>query len=271
MNVVWLDEPTTPELVGSKGYRLSVMARSGLPVPGGFCIPIDFIKTITPGNIESELAKLPSTSVAVRSSACDEDGVEFSFAGIYKSILNVTGGQQVWNAVQEIQHSAESPAAQAYRRRLGIAKSPAMAAVIQSLLPSVAAGVLFMQDPVDRSDHIVVEGSWGLGESVVSGSVTPDRWTLSQDGKLLASEVSNKETSAIPGQSGTVQIEVPEDRRLIPCLTAENLEEIVTLARRCQQLFERPQDLEWAVAGGKVWLLQSRPITGTQRRISRLS
>ena len=128
-----------------------------------------------------------------------------------------------------------------------------------------------MQDPVDGSDHIVVEGSWGLGESVVSGSVTPDRWTLTRDGRVLSSEISNKETSAIPGKYGTVQIEVPEDRRLIPCLTPENLEEIVTLARRCQQLFEWPQDVEWAVAGGKVWLLQSRPITGAQRRISRLS
>jgi len=261
MNVIWLDEPTTPELVGNKGYRLSVMTRFGLSVPGGFCIPNDFIKTITTGNIERELAKLPSTSVAVRSSACDEDGTEFSFAGIYKTILNVTGGQQVWNAVQEIHDSAGSPVAQTYRRRLGIAKSPAMAALVQTLLPSDAAGVLFMQDPVDRSDHIVVEGSWGLGESVVSGSVTPDRWTLTQDGEVLSSEISSKETSAIPGEYGTVQIEVPEDRRLVPCLTPESLEEIVSLARRCQRLFEWPQDLEWAVAGGKVWLLQSRPIT----------
>ena len=125
-----------------------------------------------------------------------------------------------------------------------------------------------MQDPVDRSDHIVVEGSWGLGESVVSGSVTPDRWTLTQDGKIVSAEISNKETLMIPGESGTVQIEVTEDRRVMPCLTPENLEELVTLARRSQQLFEEPQDLEWTVADGRVWLLQSRPITGAQRRIS---
>jgi len=267
MNVVWFGDNSAPETVGGKAYRLSVMTRAGLPVPDGFCIPARSIQSITSTKLECELAKLPSASVAVRSSACDEDGKKQSFAGIYKTILNVSGGLPTWNAVQEVHNSALSPAARIYRRRLGIAQAPEMAVIVQRMLRPDAAGVLFMQDPLDGSDRMLIEGSWGLGESVVAGTVTPDRWTLTRDGRVISAQISDKDTAVVPGESGTESIEVPNDDREIPCLSAETLEEIVNLARRCERLFESPQDLEWASAGGRVWILQSRPITATRLRI----
>jgi len=266
MSVLWFDESVTPEVVGGKGYRLSVMSKRGLPVPNGFCIPADCIKTISPAEIERELARISSRSVAVRSSAYEEDGRGYSFAGVYKTILNISGGNEVWNAVHEIYKSAYDAAAQAYRLHFGIAKPPEMSVVVQLMVQPDAAGVLFMQDPLDGSDRMIVEGSWGLGESVVAGEITPDRWTLSRDGKIISTQISNnKDTAAIPGKSGTEQIEVPEHHRRIPCLNGDTLDEIVKLARCCERLFDSPQDLEWAVAGGKVWILQSRPITGKRK------
>jgi pyruvate,water dikinase len=266
MNIVWFDESSTPEAVGGKGYRLSVMSQKGLPVPRGFCIPADVIDTIAFTNIDSALARLSASSVAVRSSACEEDGNDFSFAGIYKTILHLKDGPQVLNAVKEIRDSASGLAAQLYRARLGIAKLPKMAAVVQTMLRPDAAGVLFMQDPLDRANRIMIEGTWGLGESVVSGAVTPDRWLLTREGKTISVQISTKETATTAGKTGTKQTEVPKDRRRMPCLSPKDLAEIVALGRHCEQLFGSPQDLEWAVTRGKVWILQSRPITRGKTR-----
>lgn len=262
MSVHWFDRPASADAVGGKGYSLCAMTRAGLPVPSGFCIPVESMDGLRLSDIEDALARLAATSVAVRSSAVGEDAELTSFAGIHATRLNVRTAEQVQDALDEIRASGSTPAAAAYRRRMEIMGPLRMAAVVQAMVVAESAGVLFTQDPVDHSDRIVIEGTWGLGESVVTGIVTPDRWTLARSGEWITADISNKDAAIVPGANGTTQIEVDEARRHLPCLETDAIMELVRLARSCEDLFGAPQDVEWAVASGKIWLLQSRSITG---------
>jgi pyruvate,water dikinase len=134
-----------------------------------------------------------------------------------------------------------------------------MAVVVQRMVAAEAAGVLFTRDPSDPSaGHMLVEGAWGLGEAVVSGRVTPDRWRLDRtSGAVLEAVVSFKLVMVVAGA------EVPATRQGEPCLTAGQLQRLVQLARRIEAEYGAPQDVEWAVLGEEVWLLQSRSITAT--------
>jgi pyruvate,water dikinase len=130
------------------------------------------------------------------------------------------------------------------------------------LVPAVAAGVLFSQNPVSGEDELVVEASWALGEAVVEGLVVPDLFRLDRDGHLLEQVVGDKDRAVVPRPGGgttTVPVDALRARR--PCLTTHQLEALAALARRCDEVFAGPSDLEWAVTEEDVALLQRRPIT----------
>lgn len=212
-------------------------------------------------DIESALNRLGATSVAVRSSAVEEDGIAASFAGVYLTRLNIASPSDVADALVEIRNSASSPAAAAYRRKRGLSGRPRMAAIVQTFLSPDASGVLFMKDPIDGARRIVVEGAWGLGEAVVSGRVTPDRWVLSQQGDVISSTIATKDIAIVPHKIGIREVGLDPLRRTLPCLSSSALRELCKLAACCGNLFGVPQDIEWASASGAMWLLQSRPIT----------
>src|SRR5262245_5665146 len=178
MTLTWFNENTNAQAVGGKGFNLCRMSRAGLPVPPGFCIPWEDLNKTTGHDMEIALSRLGAKAVAVRSSAIDEDGVTASFAGVYRTRLNVAGAEAVARSVEEIGNSAMSAESLAYRKKRGITGRPKMAAVVQEFLCAEASGVFFMRDPVDGSERFIVEGSWGLGEAVVAGMVTPDRWVV---------------------------------------------------------------------------------------------
>jgi pyruvate,water dikinase len=261
MSVVWFDQHAGPNEIGGKGFRLCRLAQAGFPVPPGFCVTVDGIQSLSLDEIRTALARLDAKAVAVRSSAVEEDAIRASFAGVYATCLNVRTPEDVERALRDIHQSAFTPAALAYRQRQGIHADPRMGAVVQTFVMPDASGVLFLRDPVDNSERIIVEGSWGLGESVVEGMVTPDRWVLSAFGSVISCEVSDKDVAVVAADTGTEVVDVDPARRRIPCLDTASIYELVNLARACEKLFGSPQDVEWAVASNRIWLLQSRPIT----------
>jgi phosphohistidine swiveling domain-containing protein len=216
-------------------------------------------------------------TVAVRSSATAEDLPGASFAGQQETFLNVRGEAALLGAIRRCWASLWTARALAYRHRLGVDHtSIAMAAVVQEMVPADVAGVLFTANPTtgERSE-LLVNASYGLGEAIVSGQVTPDTYTVDRaTGAVTATHLGSKElmivagngASAVPDASTSQAINtlaVPEARRREPALSEPFLRDLVDLAVEVERLFDGvPQDIEWAVAGGRCWLLQARPITG---------
>jgi len=221
-----------------------------------------------PAPIAAQVAEayraLGGGAVAVRSSATAEDLPGASFAGQQETYLNMRGEQQVLEAVRRCWSSLWTPRAIAYRARQGILPGDvALAVVVQRLVPSESAGILFTANPVNgRRDQMVVDAAWGLGEAVVSGLVTPDHWVLDgTTGAVIEGHPARKETMTARTAEGTVSLPVPAELADRPSVDVATLQGLVALGRRVAAHFGAPQDIEWAVEGGEIYLVQSRPIT----------
>ena len=203
------------------------------------------------------------TTVAVRSSATAEDLPDASFAGQQDSYLNVRGADLV-DAVRRCWASLWTARAIAYRRRNGFADdSVALAVVVQQMVDAGVSGVLFTADPLSGNrTRMLVNAAWGLGEAIVGGIVAPDTWTLDESGRVIEQQLGDKQRMVVYAPDGGTTIEpVPAEHRNSACLTADELERMATLGRAAAQFFGAPQDIEWALADGQLYLLQSRPIT----------
>lgn len=214
--------------------------------------------------VTAAYAGLGGGPVAVRSSATAEDLPGASFAGQQESYLNVDGPEQVLAAVRRCWSSLWTARAISYRARQGIAPAAvALAVVVQRLVAAEAAGVLFTVNPVNgRRDQVVIDAAWGLGEAVVSGQVTPDHWVAdARTGAVLEQRVGCKEVMTARAGVGTVTLPVPAELREKPVLDAGQVAALAALGRRVAAHYGVPQDIEWAVAEGRIYLLQARPIT----------
>jgi pyruvate,water dikinase len=168
----------------------------------------------------------------------------------------------VIESVEAIWHSAHSESALAYRRRLGLSEVPRIAVVVQELIESDFAGVLFTRNPIDGADELVVEAAWGLGEAVVAGLVTPDRFRVARDGVVLERVAGEKDLAVtLAPQGGTREVPVSGKRVRSFCLGDGELAELAQLARRCERVFGGRRDVEWAFAAEALYLLQCRPVT----------
>ena len=267
MNVVPLAEAHDVVAFGGKAVQLAAALRAGLPVPPGAAVPSALVDAVAAGEAAGTdaleaVAALVAGPVAVRSSAIGEDSAEASFAGQHLTQLNVRDARRLAEAVVAVWASARSEAALAYRARLGIDGSPRTGVVVQRLLDPDVAGVLFTRDPLDGSDERVVEASWGLGEAVVAGRVIPDRFRIARDGTILERTAGWKHVALRPSALGGT-VEEPVAAGLVEqlCLDDRRLGELNGLATRCERAFGAGRDLEWAFAGGTVYLLQCRAVT----------
>ncbi|WP_284988766.1 PEP/pyruvate-binding domain-containing protein [Arthrobacter sp. efr-133-TYG-120] len=225
-----------------------------------------FAATEMPGWLRQEIldayAGLGGGAVAVRSSATAEDLPGAAFAGQQDTYLNVQGGDNVVQAVANCWASLWTDRAMAYRRRQGInPHEVAIAVVVQKMVPAAMAGVLFTANPVtgERSE-MVVDANPGLGEAVVSGRVTPEHYVLDGSGKALSFTPGGREVVISAAEGGGTQ-ESSGTQGATPGLAAEELADLATLGKKAQRHFGRPQDIEWAAAGGTLYMLQSRPMT----------
>jgi pyruvate, water dikinase len=204
--------------------------------------------------------------VAVRSSATAEDSESASFAGMNETLLNVRGADALLDAVRACWASLFGARTVYYRAQRGFGQADMdIAVVVQRQIQSTRSGVMFTIDPStgDR-ERLVIEGAFGLGEAVVSGSVSPDRYVVVKDGlQIDRREVRRKELAivSLPG-GGTETRELDESEGRTPVLSDEEVREVAELGVRIERHYGAPQDTEWAFdEDGKVWMLQSRPVT----------
>ena len=207
----------------------------------------------------------PETMISVRSSAADEDGSSHSFAGQLSSFLYVTGKEQIVKSLKGCWASAFSERGLSYRKEneLDVLKI-SVAVVLQRMIDPEKSGVMFTCDPIAKKlDKYVVSSVYGVGEGLVSGILNADSfWLDSQDGKLISHDIVPKEQMLKKGPNGHCAT-LPVEKALVevPSLNPENLKNLFELGKKIHQDYRRPQDIEWAIEGGKVWLLQTRPVT----------
>lgn len=279
-------------LVGGKAANLGELMAARLPVPGGFCVTVDAYRAVVaplwprieellaesrhaeireliatatlPEELASQIGKAADRldgPVAVRSSATAEDLPEASFAGQQDTFLGVVGATAVTEAVRRCWASLWTDRAIAYRSEHGYAhRDVALAVVVQTMVAAQSAGVAFTADPVTGKAGITIESAWGLGESVVSGAVTPDSFTVRR--RRVEARLGDKRTRIDLASDGTTHtVAVGAAGRTRYSLTRAEVVGIARLARRVEAHYGRPMDIEWAVADGRAWLLQARPIT----------
>ena len=271
-----IDETDLPH-VGGKGLNLGKLTRAGFQVPQGFCVTTDAyrfsVQDLSEQNasaikelvlapkliteIQAAREKLQTTTVAVRSSATAEDLAEASFAGQQDTFLNVTS-DELLDALKACWASLWSERAIAYRQTQGIAdEGLAMAVVVQEMCEADVSGVLFTVSPFS-ADVSIVESNWGLGESVVSGAITPDSFHISREiGEVLEKTVATKREMVTAAGVN----EVSSAQRDVPSLTDAQLKELTQLGMQVETFYGKSMDIEWALADDQFVLLQARHIT----------
>ena len=288
---------TEVSCAGGKGSSLARMAALGLPVPPGFVIPAQALADALPDG-GAELRKLAEAQdadgaqelihrveldpalrddvlaayaalgdgdvpVAVRSSACAEDSEAASFAGQQETFLHVRGGDQVRARIRDCWASFFSERALFYRSQKGSLADLGMAVVVQRMVQADVAGVLFTCDPVrGRRDRMVVEAVIGLGEAAVSGAVTPDHYILKRDGTVRKAQVHEQPYAIVAVQDGGVaERPLSPDEGGARKAGDELLAKLARLGDDLEQRVGVPQDIEWAVQDGELYVLQARPVT----------
>ncbi len=204
-------------------------------------------------------------AVAVRSSATAEDLPGMSFAGQHDTYLNIRGEASVLDAIRRCWASLWTPRAIGYRARHGVAAGAvSLAVVVQQFVPADAAGILFTVDPVTgRRDQVVVNASWGLGEAVAGGEVTPDVIRIDRVGGGVAGyQIGGKEVMTVPARTGVRAQDTPADRRDTAVLNSGEASELAHVGLAIEELYGQPVDVEWARAGRELFVLQARPVTG---------
>ena len=275
---------------GGKGASLARMSALGLPVPPGFVVPAECLAAALPDGGEALRAALPDAGraqaalagaeppaaiaeayaalggdlpVAVRSSACAEDSDAASYAGQQETYLHIRGAGAVRDKVRECWASFFSERAIFYRERKGSLDDLGMAVVVQRMVEAEVAGVLFTCDPVrQRRDRMVVEAVLGLGEAAVSGAVTPDHYVLARDGKVKRAHVAVQPFAIVPlPDGGTEERALSAEEGGAQKLSEELLRELARIGDDLEQRLGGPQDVEWALQGGELFVLQARPVT----------
>ena len=200
---------------------------------------------------------------SVRSSAVAEDLASASFAGQQDTYLNVDR-PKVGESVRACWASLWNTRAISYRHKAGIDQtSTGIAVVVQKMVDARSSGIMFTSDPVSgKKDRIIIESSWGLGESIASGLVTPDRFICDKlTTKMVDRTINRKVTGIFLSADGSRSIRIAEDKQMAPSLTKDEVTMVAKMGRKIESYFGSPQDVEWAIEGDRLFLLQSRPIT----------
>ncbi|HZD24188.1 MAG TPA: PEP/pyruvate-binding domain-containing protein, partial [Acidimicrobiia bacterium] len=239
--LVSLDDPEcgAPAVVGNKAATLAVLRQAGFDVPPGVVVSASALGSLAeelPPAVSVALTKVPGllgpAALAVRSSSTAEDSEQASYAGQFESFLDVDF-EGLADAVLRCWRSGLTDRVKAYAGDRGVGS---VAVLIQPMIDAEAAGAAFTADPVSGRHVTIIEAVRGLGDRLLSGEATPERWTVEQDGSISAPPVEE-------------------------VLDVDKALAIAQLAMRVEKHLGQPQDIEWAIAGGSLSLLQARPIT----------
>jgi phosphoenolpyruvate synthase/pyruvate phosphate dikinase len=203
---------------------------------------------------------------AVRSSALDEDSASYSFAGQYETALGLSSVDDIITAIGACAHSADLARIAAYRSASMQESTSAVGVLIQEMVPADRAGVAFTINPLTGADEIVINASFGLGDLLVSGQITPDEFIIDTSSQVSQFQVSkltvgSKRLMSVSTSHGIIHTPVPKSLQVIPSLSDGQLNEIISAARACESALGHPVDLEWAMNGNMLFILQARPVT----------
>jgi len=274
MDIYWLDTPACqdPIRVGGKAANLSRLAAAH-PVPPGFCLSAtqagDALSPALSNRLSRAYAQLGNRcgirqpAVAVRSSAVDEDGQQTSFAGQHESYLNIIGSHAMMRAVQRCLASVQSERARHYRSAHGLGQEANIAVLVQQLVMADSSAVVFSADPCTGArDRVVINATWGLGESLVGGTVTPDLYVVRKaDLAILSHQIALKTQMTLAHPEGTREVAVPQCMQREPALDDAQIQKLARMARALEANQGWPVDLECAYQDKRLYLLQCRPIT----------
>jgi pyruvate,water dikinase len=204
--------------------------------------------------------------VAVRSSATTEDLADASFAGQQESFLNTKGEKELLQKVKECFASLFNARAIYYRIKKGFGPTnSSLAVVVQRMIDSDKSGVIFSKSPVSEDEDIVIEAVWGLGEGIVSGRIKPDNYVVNknlEEFKIKSSSIANKKVAITRDSSGKNHIvKLTEQRSNQQVLTTYEIKILSQYARKLEEHYKKPQDIEFAISGNEIYIVQSRPIT----------
>jgi phosphoenolpyruvate synthase/pyruvate phosphate dikinase len=264
---------TTPPLssaqVGNKAAMLSRLKAEGFPIPDGYCITTDALSESRETqnwrrNLEASLKSLRSPW-AVRSSSTAEDSPNLAFPGVFCTILGVSTAPEVFAAIDRVRESARGEVFQRYARAHNYSAAEAtMAILIQSMIDATASGVAFSRHPVSGADLVSIDATVGLGEPLVSGTITPDNFEVERNGTVRRVRLGTKKQKLVLADGVLRTLETTTSERTRPSVSDAVLLDLAKLVRRIAQVDDRPQDVEWAVdSRGNISILQARPITGT--------
>jgi len=206
--------------------------------------------------------------VAVRSSATAEDLAEASFAGQQDSYLNIKGNSNLIKYVKSCFASLFTSRATYYRHKNGFQHDKvSLAVVVQKMVDSYKSGVMFSRDPAYKKDHIIIEAVWGLGEGIVSGSITPDTYLVSQDYEILDIKIANKKIALTRDSSGGKKtVTLRDDKSKAQVLKTSEINKLAQIAKTLEEHYGKPQDIEFAIENDDVFIVQTRPITTLEKR-----
>ncbi len=273
-NILSFAEITTGQSAsaGGKGGSLARLYQADFPIPAGFVIlPAAFDgEDLTPEAWAEVLQRIrsmrtvdPDISFAVRSSALSEDSAAASFAGEFETLLNMRLDEDIHEAVKTVYRSRNSERVREYSRVKGENGTEEIAVIVQRLVKADSSGVLFTANPVTgQRGEAVLTATWGLGEAIVGGLVTPDTYIINkQDCRIIKREIADKQVMTVLLENGTEEQPVPKNLRRAPVLLDIQAIELVRLGMRVEKLYGMPMDIEWVCTEGKILLVQARPIT----------
>ncbi|MBU2562471.1 MAG: phosphoenolpyruvate synthase [Nanoarchaeota archaeon] len=209
--------------------------------------------------------------VAVRSSATAEDLADASFAGQQDSFVNIKGKNELLDHVKKCIASLFTSRATYYRNKKGFKhEETSLAVVVQKMVDSDKSGVIFSKDPSFKDDNIVIEAVWGLGEGIVSGQITPDKYIVSKELKILDKKIADKKIAITRDSSGKkTTVKLREEKSKYQVLKDYEMQRLAEFAIRIEEHYQKPQDIEFAIENEEMYIVQTRPITTIEKRINR--
>ncbi|MAG79236.1 phosphoenolpyruvate synthase [Candidatus Pacearchaeota archaeon] len=207
--------------------------------------------------------------VAVRSSATTEDLAEASFAGQQDSFVNIKGEMNLLEHIKKCFASLFTSRAIYYRNKKGFEhEKSSLAVVIQKMINSDKSGVIFSKDPSYQKEGVLIEAVFGLGEGIVSGKITPDKYIISKELKILDKSVSNKKIAITRNSSGEKEVvRLSEEKANSQVLKEHEIIRLTELTINIEEHYQKPQDIEFAIEGEEIYIVQTRPITTLEKRI----
>lgn len=222
-------------------------------------------------DVVSDILKTASEPafVAVRSSATTEDLAEASFAGQQESFLNIKGDDSLLQAIKKCFASLFTARAVYYRNKKGF-KEASLAVVVQRMIDSDKSGVIFSKDPSYEDDNVIIESVFGLGEGIVLGTITPDRYIVSPNLKILQKNISEKKIAITRDSAGNqITVKLNPEKSSSQVLKEHEIKQLADFAIKIEEHYKAPQDIEFAIENNEIFIVQTRPITTMQGRLKK--